>query len=427
MRREYIVGCLLIFSFSAACRDPVTCNCNAGCDCGPGLMCVTEASACAATDSTCASGQRFDPSAGAAAGFCVGEVPDMSMSQGDMMPDGATAPDMVVACGYAGEPCCGVPFLPCTAGLTCTANACRVSDVWFTGSYLVSLQPQGQTMRWNGTALERGPDFPAVGQRPLAIWGDAPNSYKAAGEDGYLWHYVSGSPERWQLCDGALGCNRPAGTVNYSYLFGFNMSDFWIGGLDSMYNCGGGNCTARTAGITGGWGVGQFWGVSSSDLWAAAYTRMLHYNGTTWTPYTIGGRGVWGAKSDDVWAAGSEIYHWNGTQWSQAMVLPVTGTIYAMHGTATDDVWGLGYHNPASNAPISIHWDGASWTSKPFPVASAQMQAIWAGSKTEAWACSYDGLVFRWDGAAWSQLTLPAGINANTSWHSVSGSARPRP
>jgi hypothetical protein len=438
----------LVF-LAAGCRDAVTCDCNAGCSCGPSLTCITAVGACAASDPSCVTGQRYDESAGQLANFCVGDGPDLAGTQQDMSAStddgmmsvndlsgdmtGAPPPDMTVKCGYAEEACCMAPFVACTTGLACVANKCKVNDVWIVGTYLnipTSFDRFGESVHWNGTALENGPNFTQVDSLPYALWGDAPGSYKAAGDDGFMWTLSGGVGGQWRFCDGSLGCNRPAGTQQYGAMFGFNMSDFWMGGSQAMFQCGGGNCTAKTTGLPASWGCGQLFGFSSNDLWAAGYSQAMHYVNNTWTTYSIGARGIWGATSNDVWAAGDNLWHWNGSVWSQPQVLPVAGTIYQMAGTAADDIWGLGYNNNGgANNPISIHYDGMSWTSKPFPVASgAQMQKIWAGSKNEAWAVSYNGHIFRWNGTDWILMANPSGLaSTSISWVAVWGSAKPRP
>jgi hypothetical protein len=439
---------LLCLMFAAGCRDAVTCNCNAGCACGPSLTCVTAVGACAASDPSCAAGARYDESAGILGGFCVGEGPDLSMpldmsasnddgmsSINDMTGSDGVGPmhDMTPLCGYAEEPCCSAPFVPCTTGLACVTGTCKINDVWIVGTYLnlpTNFERYGESVHWNGTILENGPDFTKLDSLPYAVWGDAPGSYKAAGDNGDMWTLSGGVTGQWRLCDGSLGCNRPSTTNQYGSIFGFNMSDFWMCGSSLMYQCGGGNCTAKTSGLPASWGCGEMFGKSSNDLWAAGYSQAMHYNGSMWTTYSIGARGIWGATSSNVWAAGDNLWNWNGSAWSQPQLLPVAGTIYSMSGTAADDVWGLGYNNNGgANNPISIHYDGQTWTSKTFPVASgAQMQMIWAGSKKEAWAVSYNGHIFRWTGTQWNLLANPSGLaNANISWTAVYGSARPRP
>jgi hypothetical protein len=41
------------------------------------------------------------------------------------------------------------------------------------------------------------------------------------------------------------------------------------------------------------------------------------------------------------------------------MLLPASGTIYSMSGTAADDIWDIGYNNNGGqNNPLGIHYDG---------------------------------------------------------------------
>lgn len=138
--------------------------------------------------------------------------------------------------------------------------------------------------------------------------------------------------------------------------------------------------------------------------------------------------GVWVVSKNDVWIAvhnvnlssdyGDDLQHWNGTTWSlfsgfhQGWI-----RVYAMSGTSTNDVWAAGTSNVVSNPRCPArHWDGLSWTNTCPGLSSDGKKGftgIYAAAPDKVWATGWEGLFF-YDGATWSQVTLPASVASNT-------------
>ncbi len=127
---------------------------------------------------------------------------------------------------------------------------------------------------------------------------------------------------------------------------------------------------------------------ASNDVWISGSTQnpngsnaavLQHWNGTKWSgtpiPYPAGVGGVAGLKAfsaSDVWLLPSEfglIYHWNGATVTAQKLPPLNGTspgtMYAVDGTKSSDLWVSGAtSNPSNPAYIAHH--SASWS--PFVV-----------------------------------------------------------
>ena len=167
----------------------------------------------------------------------------------------------------------------------------------------------------------------------------------------------------------------------------------------------------------------------------------LRFNGTNWStttvPNTAGDKlnDVQAFSATDAWAVGRSAptfngltlaRHWNGSSWAQATT-PSPGTrdnvLLAVSGTATNDVWAVGWYRdlPYGNRTqhsLVLHWNGSSWSRVASPdVGDAQtvLKDVVALSPSNAWAVGYtnsfggDGAVaLHYNGASWSVASAPA-------------------
>lgn len=353
--------------------------------------------------------------------------------------DGGNTDAQAAPCGYAGETCCAAPFAPCNDGLNCSPQKeCVANDLWAVGYVLnfATFKQDGVSAHFNGTSWEVGPSMgsdPNVETIPRAVWGLKPGDYRASTTKGKVLLYSEAPNARWLVC-GNFGCSTPNTTNSLVSIWGFSGNDFWIAGVNSMYQCGGATCTAKTAGMPASWGEGTLTGTSSSDLWYSQFDKAFHWDGTSWTTHSsIQARTIWARAKNDVWAGDRTLQHYDGATWSPAYNIEggaAPGIITSISGTATDDVWAVGYEPSTGSHPaFSAHWDGKAWTLKPLPINAGQMQSVWAVSKKEAYAVSFDGGIFKWDGTAWSAMALPTvdGGTIGYNWQAIAGSARPRP
>ncbi len=98
-------------------------------------------------------------------------------------------------------------------------------------------------------------------------------------------------------------------------------------------------------------------GLSPTDVFATGLFEMLHWNGSAWAQQTTPSGywwDVWAAASDDVWAVGDGIIHYDGATWS-LVDLPFQPDLRSVAGTGPDDVFAAG------DVGMLMHWDGNSW------------------------------------------------------------------
>lgn len=127
----------------------------------------------------------------------------------------------------------------------------------------------------------------------------------------------------------------------------------------------------------------SIWGSSATDLWGAAGDApdvrdcLWHYNGAKWTRATEGTPiteftgnktvyAVWGSAKNDVWTFGRRIngstlhafmMHFDGTRWTDATpsnVSSLSSILYDVYGVSNNDIWVGGYE-------YALHYDGQGW------------------------------------------------------------------
>jgi hypothetical protein len=188
-------------------------------------------------------------------------------------------------------------------------------------------------------------------------------------------------------------------------------------------------------------------GVAANDRWAVGnYTdsngdihgMAFHWDGATWSnvsvPDTGSGAnlllGVWGTATDDVWAVGYYepealqieplLDHWDGQTWSGVAgpVLPAgTNMLVDVGGASPADVWAVGSYGPGPILPLVERWDGATWSLQDAPGpqgTSNYLSAVWATAQNDSWAVGVSvgeagarPLIDHWDGEVWTTVRSP--------------------
>nr|BBH95425.1 hypothetical protein KTA_36240 [Thermogemmatispora argillosa] len=182
-------------------------------------------------------------------------------------------------------------------------------------------------------------------------------------------------------------------------------------------------------------------GRSSHDVWSIG-AGIMHWDGKKWSvsfrPLSaqLVLRNMVEIAPDNIWAVGEQLTnglashpftaHYDGKNWS--VVTAPDGapggknTLVAVSGTASDNVWAVGFQVPARGPLASLieHWDGQRWSvvKHPEPVSGLQFTSVKAFASNDVWAVGY-GSVLRngksvnqpviehWNGQAWSVVASP--------------------
>jgi hypothetical protein len=125
--------------------------------------------------------------------------------------------------------------------------------------------------------------------------------------------------------------------------------------------------------------------LSATSAWAGGYTRatanvalLMNWNRSSWKRVTSGigygsaaGAtdvfGVTATASDDVWAVGSRILHWNGATWKSVGIpaLPGLGLSFlaGVAATSRTNAWAVGSYNDTADVShiVILRWNGKAW------------------------------------------------------------------
>ena len=74
-------------------------------------------------------------------------------------------------------------------------------------------------------------------------------------------------------------------------------------------------------------------------------------------------------SANDIWAVGSVVLHYDGTQWSEVLgVRPPNGFFQSVFALSANNVWAAGVYVPGTYAQTYIaHYNGTSWSQVPSP------------------------------------------------------------
>lgn len=148
------------------------------------------------------------------------------------------------------------------------------------------------------------------------------------------------------------------------------------------------------------------WAVGGADEGGAGAPFVLHFDGDGWTRLNPGVRGValwWVHAFGDgtVFLAGeggTVLRYADGV--FTAMATPAVNTVFGLWGARPDDVWAVG--GAGGRNGFVWRFDGASWTSVPLPAGhpDAAVFKVWGRAADDVWFCGLEGTLLHWDGAA---------------------------
>ncbi len=197
--------------------------------------------------------------------------------------------------------------------------------------------------------------------------------------------------------------------------------------------------------------------------------QALHWNGRIWSLVTTPNPGnnasdgvsslgaIRCTSARNCWAAGSygsiapggalfnEMLHWNGRKWSLVAVPePETGSgdfdvLQGLSCTSAANCWATGSDGTNGSSSVTLnqalHWNGHKWSevSTPEPdgtgnFASNVLTSVSCSAPDSCWAVGYVGNLdlvapvvneaLRWNGSAWSSVSVPAGGGHSDDDHS---------
>jgi hypothetical protein len=254
-----------------------------------------------------------------------------------------------------------------------------------------------------------------------AVWGSAANDVWAVSSYGDVWHYdgaqwelatsvanplyaVNGSNASTVFFAGANGMVLKLGATALTQLprYGNDYTGLWVTGpnlvwaADDLYIDfwdgakwdSSGNNTGEHYAL---WGLpdGQVWGANGdgSIVHVRAGTTVQEVQRQAGTSDYY--QAIWGVDANNIWAVGSQISRWTGTEW---MDLGYSNFLYGYRGvwaSSPTNVWVVG------NDGFIAHGNGYEFTQVPSPT-SYSLNAIWGSGPNDIWAVGERGLIIHY-------------------------------
>lgn len=330
------------------------------------------------------------------------------------------------------------------------------NDVWAVGI-------RGAIFRWNGSAwsdlsLPVAADFTGVQVTSPTDALVAGRGYNVRRWDGRTWTTLRGGGLNSDQAYGALSASGPddvymvggdwsarwngtaLGDTDLPTGAGRNFVGLWAGDRDDVWAlASGGNWWHRTA-AGGPWATGRanlssgtargIWGLGGARAWVVGQYVSVRVDGSTSTADTSlreeNLEAVWGVPAGRGWAGGhgGRVLRYDGSAWRGEMGAPtrIATSWQRFWGFAANDLWAIRGVGANSDQEVA-HWDGASWTPRPLPVASLHLVWLWGSSPDDVWLSTRDdrlGYLFHWTGGAWQRVMLPD----STRYYGIHGTAR---
>lgn len=279
---------------------------------------------------------------------------------------------------------------------TATITATSVADTAKKASTAITVTRYQGVARW----VNAGPTSPtdAIAGGTSRMWAtSATNAYVTAGAiyryDGARWTAVSGNLGGFNAIDGTSPTNAVA------VGFGGNAARF--------------DGTQWTAArFTTPEQINDVAMTSPTTAVAVGSTGVVaQLNGATWTVGTVGARdtlfAVWGASPADVWAGGENgsLFRWDGARWSAQPSVGASERVTHIWGTDAANVYLTTWHTATGRGRL-LRFDGSAWTPVTLPGSERGYWGLWTvfgSSRNDVYAAA-DQHLWHFDGARWSEV-----------------------
>jgi hypothetical protein len=176
------------------------------------------------------------------------------------------------------------------------------------------------------------------------------------------------------------------------------------------------------------------WGTSAGDVWTVGADpgdggTIRHLSSGAWSTMSHAGTLWWvTGVGDAVWTVGANGagVRIAGDQLAETTLDPEK-TYFGVWGASEDEIWAVGGDpDVISDAATIWRYDGAAWAEVEIPAEAAAAIAIykvWGSAADDVWAVGTGGVVLHWDGAAWTSATSATTRNLFTVHGAGAGEA----
>lgn len=167
----------------------------------------------------------------------------------------------------------------------------------------------------------------------------------------------------------------------------------------------------------------SIWGTGPDDVFAVGgplgngqETLVIHYDGSSWTELHPGGTETYwwvgGSGPQDVWMVGEKgrITHWDGKTFMEHSS-GTTATLWGVWAASPTDAWVVGgTPEGGTNAPndLVFHWNGASFSSVTLPqILGRSYYKVWGRSSDDLYVVGEAATIWHKKGATWTLESDP--------------------
>lgn len=305
--------------------------------------------------------------------------------------------------------------------ITETGSRATLTGVWGSSPQDVWAVGFGRTMlRWDGSQWRSVADAAVAPQLDLrSVSGSGPNDVHIVGDGFWNSRWRSGA-YRW---DGSTWTSTYfTSYMNFSDINAIRPDNQWIVGRSSVYHStdGGGWASQESAPEE----LNAVWSWDPEHVWVASDNHVYQRDpdGGTWLEqttlpgtqnYASSFQDLWGSGPGDVWAAASPapgysgLHHWNGQAW-RALPAGMDMTLLGVSGNSAADVWTVG------SGGLVLRYDGTAWNQLSDPRVGALYAS--AGSPEDFWMAGAGGTLMRWDGTRWTRHFAGTSVNLIGLW-----------
>src|SRR5208282_666541 len=186
---------------------------------------------------------------------------------------------------------------------------------------------------------------------------------------------------------------------------------------------------------------------SAATTWSVAHPPYTAVDNVPYAPLNA----ISAMSATNVWAVGQDsgtpqINHWNGSKWSQSAlpsgpcsVFEADCALTGVSGDSASDVITIGEGTiPTSSGwiteALAYRWNGTAWSQLTVPgsVTYDEMEHIQAFSPTDSWAVGVGSnattgatvaTALNWNGSTWTQVATPVSTTNDLSVNAISGTS----
>jgi hypothetical protein len=144
------------------------------------------------------------------------------------------------------------------------------------------------------------------------------------------------------------------------------------------------------------------WVIDKSNILAGNEWKFKYYNGVSWIMYrgyNVSFLDAWAQSAEKGFVVGypGRIYQFNSASGLTEMDTPTSETLNGVWGSATDNVYAVGYRGTI------LHYDGSGWLEVKNPALNS-LNAVWGNGPNDIYAVGKSGTIVHYNGTDWSVM-----------------------